>query len=102
MMSVLLLRRRLDCQKWMALLLLVAGVSATQMSMMQTQPPPTRKVEGEASADLEDFPQQLVGLGAVLLACLLSGLAGVYFEMILKDSQLSLWIRNVQLAAYSI
>lgn len=44
------------------------------------------------------------GLLATISACLASGLAGVYFEKVLKDSasSTSLWIRNVQLATYSI
>ena len=32
----------------------------------------------------------------------LSGLAGVYFEMILKGSHVSIWIRNIQLGAFGI
>jgi len=46
-----------------------------------------------------------VGLTAVIVACVLSGLAGVTFEKILKDStssKTSLWIRNVQLSFWSI
>ncbi|KAF2110577.1 nucleotide-sugar transporter-domain-containing protein [Lophiotrema nucula] len=50
-----------------------------------------------------------IGLTAVLVACALSGLAGVTFEMILKKSPSSpsspapgLWIRNVQLSFWSI
>ena len=48
-----------------------------------------------------------IGLVAVLLACVLSGMAGVYFEKILKDPKgdahrQSLWIRNVQLSFYSL
>ncbi|PYI11602.1 UDP-galactose transporter [Aspergillus sclerotiicarbonarius CBS 121057] len=46
----------------------------------------------------------VVGLLATLGACLASGLASVYFEKVLMDSakSTSLWIRNVQLAVYSI
>ncbi|KAL7770114.1 hypothetical protein CFE70_000047 [Pyrenophora teres f. teres 0-1] len=47
-----------------------------------------------------------VGLMAVLIACALSGLAGVSFEKILKDSSSSktttLWVRNCQLSFWSL
>ncbi|KAF2468631.1 uncharacterized protein BDR25DRAFT_394820 [Lindgomyces ingoldianus] len=46
-----------------------------------------------------------VGLVAVLVACAISGLAGVTFEKILKEStstNASLWVRNVQLSFWSI
>lgn len=44
----------------------------------------------------------MIGLGAIVVACLSSGLAGVYFEKVLKDSTTSLWVRNVQLSFYSL
>lgn len=40
---------------------------------------------------------QLTGLSAVLLACISSGFTGVYIEKILKQSDTSMWIRNIQL-----
>ncbi|KAF2130634.1 hypothetical protein P153DRAFT_288291 [Dothidotthia symphoricarpi CBS 119687] len=46
-----------------------------------------------------------VGLVAVLIACAISGLAGVSFEKILKESntkQTSLWVRNCQLSFWSL
>lgn len=45
-----------------------------------------------------------LGFGAVTAACILSGLAGVYFEKVLKDSNTtaSVWVRNVQLSFYSL
>ncbi|KAI9825400.1 MAG: hypothetical protein M1832_001130 [Thelocarpon impressellum] len=43
-----------------------------------------------------------IGLLAVVAACTVSGLAGVYFEKVLKDTSSSLWIRNVQMAFYSL
>ncbi|KAJ4332768.1 UDP-galactose transporter Gms1 [Didymella glomerata] len=46
-----------------------------------------------------------VGLAAVLVSCALSGLAGVSFETILKEStnkNTSLWVRNCQLSFWSL
>lgn len=46
-----------------------------------------------------------VGLAAVLVSCVLSGLAGVSFEKILKEStskNTSLWVRNCQLSFWSL
>lgn len=48
-----------------------------------------------------------VGLIALMLACVASGLAGIYFEKILKEPKgsmqtTSVWIRNVQLSFYSL
>lgn len=58
----------------------------------------------------EDFAAQnpqlnaSIGMLAVIVACVLSGLAGVYFEKVLKESNTntSVWIRNVQLSLYSL
>lgn len=61
----------------------------------------------------EDFANQNphvqagVGLLALTVACVLSGLAGVYFEKILKEPKgnshtTSVWVRNVQLSFYSL
>ena len=46
----------------------------------------------------------LSGLMATIGVCVCSGFAGVYFEKVLKESHKasSLWIRNVQLATYSL
>jgi UDP-sugar transporter A1/2/3 len=39
----------------------------------------------------------MMGFGAVLMATLTSGFAGVYFEKILKTGPTSVWVRNIQL-----
>lgn len=45
-----------------------------------------------------------IGLTAVLSAALISGLTGVYFEKVLKEStqHVTVWTRNVQLSFYSL
>ncbi|CZS98922.1 hypothetical protein WAI453_008471 [Rhynchosporium graminicola] len=45
-----------------------------------------------------------MGLTAVLVAALISGLTGVYFEKVLKQStqHVTVWTRNIQLSFYSL
>lgn len=45
-----------------------------------------------------------IGVASVLVAAVVSGLTGVYFEKILKDSvtPASVWTRNIQLSFYSL
>ena len=45
-----------------------------------------------------------IGLSAVLVAATISGLTGVYFEKVLKESKVhvTVWTRNVQLSFYSL
>ncbi|KAL4779307.1 nucleotide-sugar transporter-domain-containing protein [Aspergillus varians] len=45
-----------------------------------------------------------IGILATLGSCAASGLSGVYFEKVMRDSasSTSLWVRNVQVAVYSI
>ena len=54
----------------------------------------------KSSNKSEDNKNALFGLFCVVAACLLSGLAGVYFEKILKNSKVSIWVRNIQLGLF--
>ncbi|KAJ7235434.1 nucleotide-sugar transporter-domain-containing protein [Mycena haematopus] len=94
--SVLLLRKKLTSPQWFALLILAIGVAVVQI-----QAGAVRVVED--GVPLEDIHTMnaLKGFMAVATACLTSGLAGVYFEMVLKNSQTDLWVRNVQLSLFS-
>lgn len=103
--SVLLLRKQLNSTQWIALLLLAIGVGVVQI---QAGGESITKV-AVAAADNDDALKPdihsmsgLKGFLAVAAACFTSGLAGVYFEMVLKNSQADLWIRNVQLSLFSL
>lgn len=88
--SVILLRKRLSGGKWFALLLLAVGVAVVQIQ------------SGSKSSVQDHNLQPMKGFIAVAAACFTSGLAGVYFEMVLKNSPGDLWVRNVQLSLFSL
>ena len=58
----------------------------------------TNGQEGVGKSVAEGF----FGLLAVGAACILSGLAGVWFEKVLKGTKASLFLRNIQLSLFSI
>jgi UDP-sugar transporter A1/2/3 len=98
--SVLLLRKRLFSNQWLSLLFLAIGVGVVQI-----QGGADSQLGMSASARASTALLEMNGMKgflAVIAACFTSGLAGVYFEMVLKDSQTDLWIRNVQLSLFSL
>ncbi|KAG9301882.1 hypothetical protein G9A89_004562 [Geosiphon pyriformis] len=91
--SVIMLKRSLSGLKWISLILLTLGVALVQLDAV-----------ANTSADKldDDNMERFVGLGAVFVACIISGIAGVYFEKVLKGTQASVWTRNVQLSFFSL
>mmetsp|Transcript_21405 Transcript_21405/g.35418 ORF Transcript_21405/g.35418 Transcript_21405/m.35418 type:complete len:405 (-) Transcript_21405:68-1282(-) len=90
--SALLLQRKFSPRKWASLVILTIGVAIVQVSG-----------SGDKHAKtVADASHRFVGLAAVLCAACTSGFAGVYFEKILKGSQTTLWLRNVQMGLPSI
>ncbi|KIR54000.1 solute carrier family 35 (UDP-sugar transporter), member A1/2/3 [Cryptococcus gattii Ru294] len=119
--SVLLLRKRLSRTKWASLVLLAVGVGIVQIQ--SSSAPATSHhthvdvshehqlrseipVPDEPIMSPERVMHPVRGFVAVTLACMTSGLAGVYFEFILKSSSGSsapdLWVRNTQLSLFSL
>ena len=76
--------------QWISLVLLIIGVAMVQLSDSK-----------EANVNTE-HQSRATGFIAAIGACLLSGLAGIYFEKILKGSDVSVWMRNVQLSMLSV
>lgn len=91
--SVLLLRKQLSRLKWGALVLLAVGVGIVQIQSGDSH---AKHTEGLTHMN------PILGFLAVCAACFTSGLAGVYFEMVLKNSAADLWVRNVQLSLFSL
>ena len=103
--SVAFLRKKLSSTKWLSLFFLAIGVGIVQI---QTSTGHTAQKEHPVGSAHESAPMHihvmspLKGFGAVIAACFTSGLAGVYFEMVLKGSKADLWVRNVQLSLFSL
>lgn len=111
--SVVLLGRSLHRGKWLALVLLMIGVTLVQSqtvsgSSSQSTPAASDLVTdedaepfGDPATDQEQLvlaaQNPIVGLIAVITSCVSSGFAGCYFEKILKTSETSMWVRNIQL-----
>ncbi|XP_072017358.1 UDP-galactose translocator-like isoform X2 [Amphiura filiformis] len=92
--SVIMLRRSLSVTQWVSLVILFAGIATVQVQPNDPTKRASEKVNTEQSA--------MIGLCAVVVSCLFSGFAGVYFEKILKSStqQSSVWLRNIQLGLF--
>jgi len=99
--SVVLLRKKLTGVKWLALLFLAVGVGIVQIQT-STGSSVGRSTGVGSAHEFHHVMSPLKGFGAVTAACFTSGLAGVYFEMVLKGSKADLWVRNVQLSLFSL
>ncbi|XP_030637146.1 CMP-sialic acid transporter [Chanos chanos] len=82
--TVLMLNRSLSRLQWFSVFMLCAGVT-----LVQWKPAESTKVQVEQNPFL--------GFMAIAVAVLCSGFAGVYFEKVLKSSDTSLWVRNIQM-----
>ena len=59
-------------------------------------------IPDQSHSDVRTYMDRNVGLISVFVACALSGLAGVYFEMVLKRSDKTIYVRNLQLSFFSL
>jgi len=88
LLSVMILGKTLGPTKWTALLTLTLGVTFIQA-------PRSKGDAGDKPAATSAVGHAVVGLVAVLSACMTSGLAGVYLEKILKQTNASIWLSTV-------
>ncbi|KAJ3606859.1 hypothetical protein NHX12_026377 [Muraenolepis orangiensis] len=81
---VFMLNRSLSRMQWFSVFMLCGGVT-----LVQWKPAESTKVQIDQSP--------VVGFIAIAIAVICSGFAGVYFEKVLKSSNTSLWVRNIQM-----
>lgn len=111
--SVVILKRKLSTQKWIALGILTTGIALVVL-------PKGEEIIVKEQENSIGNQSNAKGLISVFAACILSGVAGVYFEKIVKtvtkevdlekdksyDSEQAiktqLWIRNIQLSLFSV
>lgn len=108
--SVLMLNKKLSKLQWLSLFILFAGVGLIETIVVSKHDdPPEKQGHHNSSHSVminsrkQESEKPIIGFLAILMACCLSGFAGVYFEKILKNtSHVSLWIRNIQLAVIAL
>lgn len=93
----------LSTSKLVSLALLTVGIAVVQLGNRNRDSSPTLALEEKRAAR---------GLAAIVVACVSSGFAGVWFERVLKSSSsrarrdqqepVSIWVRNLQLSVPSI
>nr|CAD2166958.1 unnamed protein product [Meloidogyne enterolobii] len=86
----ILLGKLISRIQWIALLILVLGVAIVQS---QYEPPASQ------SSKEQSF---FVGMLSVLTMCISSAFAGVYLEMVLKESSVNIWMQNIRLAIFGL
>eukprot|EP00042_Codosiga_hollandica_P045793 m.471080 g.471080 ORF g.471080 m.471080 type:complete len:141 (+) comp57100_c0_seq45:601-1023(+) len=70
--SVLLLGKKLNSFQWLALVVLTIGVAVVQLD----------SIGSSAPREDQSYSSQFVGFISVILACISSGFAAVYFEKV--------------------
>ena len=89
LVTVIFFRRCIKALQWGAIGGLMVGLILVVLSNLKDGP-------------LKPDTNPIIGYAATLGICGLSGLAGVYFEYVLKGSDVSIWVRNIQLSLMSI
>jgi len=99
-----LLKRKLALVQWLALVILACGTAVSQLKLVQDVEDRHQSLKGLPLPGLlkEQHPE-LVGISLCLMTSLLSALAGVYAEKLLKDrASASIHWQNIQLYIWGV
>ncbi|KAI9480725.1 MAG: UDP-galactose transporter [Benjaminiella poitrasii] len=124
--TVVILHRKLSSTKWLALGVLTIGIALVVLPKNALQiwfGLVDSAIQEQQEVNVIGNQSNTKGLTSVFAACILSGIAGVYFEKIVKSVvtnkeehkmdrmlygtsehaiQTQLWIRNIQLSLFSV
>jgi len=115
--SVIMLDRKYSTKQWICLTSLGMGVAAVVLGATSSKQDDqgatssNRSMEETLNETYRPEQNMLTGLIAVACACFCSAFAGVYFEKVLKKptsdgaskkAPVSLWMRNIQMAFFSV
>ncbi|CAM9252415.1 unnamed protein product [Ectocarpus sp. 6 AP-2014] len=100
LLSVIILGKSLSSRQWVSLAVLTCGVGLVQTSGSDS----AGKVSDATTSN------SLIGFASAVMVCVCSGLAGVFFELMIKTGgsnhkevpAASLWMRNIQLGSFSL
>lgn len=109
-LSVIVLKRSYSKQQWLSILVLVVGVMLLSNSKLERHNTQVVLAAGPLSARVShlsytyvrEWAQKSCGIIAVLAACTYGSGGAVVMEMTVKDGKASLWVRNAQLAVFSL
>lgn len=85
---MLLLRTNILIHQWTSFVILIAGMIVIQL-----------RAENKMSSDEQN---NIFGVFAVLVSCILSGFTGTFVEKMYKKEGISIWMRNIQMSLLSI
>lgn len=98
--SVFMLHKKLYKIQWIALTILMLGVILVQWPQNEVDIVREDSSSEESGERVQVAGNKALGLVSVLICCVSSGFSGVYFEKLIKYTNSSLWIRNIQLAIF--
>lgn len=108
-LAELILGKKHSTAQRLAVVALACGVTLVQQSSASASSSSSTTGSSGAAVDLTSggdsgMPTQniLTGVICITIACVTSGFAGVYFELVLKSSNTSIWLRNIEMAVIGV
>jgi len=96
LLSLIILKRKFSSCQWLSIIALCIGSAICIISSS------CATSSGTISSDHPKLPSALFGLMLIFISNLSSSIASVYFEVVIKGTNASIWMRNIQLSMFSL